>query len=102
MVLQPEQVGLDDAAPTPSGRRSFAGRTLPALRGHRWVHWLTAPSVLILLVFAIAAIFAPLIAPYNPSADLTASGTPRRSAKRTTTTSKPRCRPRNWRAASAG
>jgi peptide/nickel transport system permease protein len=66
VVLQPEQVGLDDAAQTPSGRRSLVGRTFPALRGHGWLRWLTAPSVLILLVFAIAAVFAPLIAPYNP------------------------------------
>jgi peptide/nickel transport system permease protein len=60
MVLQPEQIGVEELTP----RQPVAGR-LPALR-RGWLRWLATPSVAILVLFALAAIFAPLIAPYDP------------------------------------
>ncbi len=40
-------------------------RAFLPLRG-QWLRWLTAPSILILIAFTVVAIFAPLIAPYDP------------------------------------
>ena len=58
---------------------AVAVEAAPPLRGRR-LRLPRSPKVLIglglLLVFVILAVVGPLIAPYNPSADLAASGTP--------------------------
>jgi len=58
---------------------AVAVEAAPPLRGRR-LRLPRSPKVLIglglLIVFVILAVVGPLIAPYNPSADLAASGTP--------------------------
>ena len=58
---------------------AVAVEAAPPLRGRR-LRLPRSPKVLIglglLLVFVVLAVVGPLIAPYNPSADLAASGTP--------------------------
>jgi peptide/nickel transport system permease protein len=60
VVLQPEQIPLDELGPS---QPIVAG---PTVFRRGWVRWLATPSVVILIIFALAAIFAPLIAPYDP------------------------------------